>query len=177
MHTERIRDFRNTPFPFVDRQCERFLRIYQDLKGSSTVFWLVLIHRINYQCFDIDRLESTENAVIPAIVWHIARVMAEVEKSRTQYHWGTPENRIYRNVAIPEPSRLEMILTLPLFGAHSMYRTRLQGTRVKGAVYLPDFRKLMQQFLDEWAGKHCPFRDVLFAYHDDRLQFACKACR
>lgn len=127
---ERIRDFRNTPFPFVDRQCERFLRIYQDLK---------------------DRLESTENAVIPAIVWHIARVMAEVEKSRTQYHWGTPENRIYRNVAIPEPSRLEMILTLPLFGAHSMYRTRLQGTRVKGAVYLPDFRKLMQQFLDEWA--------------------------
>ncbi|OAX37450.1 hypothetical protein K503DRAFT_866861 [Rhizopogon vinicolor AM-OR11-026] len=127
---ERIRDFRNTPFPFVDRQCERFLRIYQDLK---------------------DRQESTQNAVIPAIIWHIARVMTEVEKSRTRYHWGTPENRIYRDVAIPEPSRLEMILTLPLFGAHSMYRTRLQGTRVKGAVYLPDFQKLMQQFLDEWA--------------------------
>ncbi|KAG0695986.1 hypothetical protein DFH29DRAFT_1004967 [Suillus ampliporus] len=34
---ERIRDFRNTPFPFVDR--ERFRRIYQDLKGSSIVFW------------------------------------------------------------------------------------------------------------------------------------------
>ncbi|KAG1771617.1 hypothetical protein EV702DRAFT_1281656 [Suillus placidus] len=111
---ERIRDFRNTPFPFVDRQCERFLRIYQDLKGKP---------------------ESTENTVIPAIVWHIARVMTEVEKPRTRYHWGTPENRIYRNVAIPESSRLEIILTLPLFGAYSMYRTRLQGPR----------------FLDEWA--------------------------
>lgn len=32
-----------------------------------------------------------------------------------------------------------------------MYQTRLPGTRVKGAVYLPDFRKLMQQSLDEWA--------------------------
>ncbi|KAG1737357.1 hypothetical protein EDD22DRAFT_852178 [Suillus occidentalis] len=30
-----------------------------------------------------------------------------------------------------------------------MYRTRLQRMRVKGAVYLPDFRKLIQQFLDE----------------------------
>ncbi|KAG1762996.1 hypothetical protein EV702DRAFT_1052010 [Suillus placidus] len=98
---ERIRDFRNTPFPFVDRQCERFLRIYQDLKGKP---------------------ESTENTVIPAIVWHIARVMTEVEKPRTRYHWGTPENRIYRN-----------------------------DRESKGAVYLPDFRKLMQQFLDEWA--------------------------
>jgi hypothetical protein len=37
--SERIRDFRNTPFPFVDRQCERFLRIYQDLKGSSIVLF------------------------------------------------------------------------------------------------------------------------------------------
>ncbi|KAG1848887.1 hypothetical protein F4604DRAFT_1959624 [Suillus subluteus] len=97
------------------------------------------------------RQRSTENAVIPAIVWHIARVMTEVEKSRARYHWGTPEIRIYRNVAIPEFSLLEIILTLPLFGAHSMYRTRLQESRVTGAVYLPDFRKLMQQFLDEWV--------------------------
>ncbi|KAG1857436.1 hypothetical protein F4604DRAFT_1931390 [Suillus subluteus] len=56
----------------------------------------------------------------------------------------------YRNVAIPEFSLLEIILTLPLFGAHSMYWTRLR-TRVKWAVHLPDFRTLMQQLLDEWA--------------------------
>ncbi|KAG1807277.1 uncharacterized protein BJ212DRAFT_1303502 [Suillus subaureus] len=81
---ERIRDFRNTPFPFVDRH---------DLK---------------------DRQESTENAVIPAIVWHIARVMTEVEKSRMRYHWGIPEDRIYRNVAIPESSfrRLSDLATI-----------------------------------------------------------------
>jgi hypothetical protein len=119
----------------------------------------------DFQRCHTDRQESTQNAVIPAIIWHMARVMTEVEKSRTTYHWGTPENRIYRNVAIPEPSRLEMILTWPLFGAHSMYRTRLQGTRVKGAVYLPDFQKLMQQFLDEWAGK----------YHASLCHFLCSS--
>ncbi|KAG1760175.1 hypothetical protein EDD22DRAFT_1051724 [Suillus occidentalis] len=37
-----------------------------------------------------------------------------------------------------------------------MYRTRLQGTRVKGAVSLPEFRKLMQQFLDEWSADFHP---------------------
>ncbi|KAH7923628.1 hypothetical protein BV22DRAFT_1036108 [Leucogyrophana mollusca] len=127
---ERICDFRNTHFPFGDRQCERFLRIYQDLK---------------------DRQESTRDGVVPAMIWHIARVMAEVEKSRLLYKWGTHGNRIYRNIAIPEPTWLELLLALPLFGAHSMYRKRLQSTRVKGAVYVPDFQKLMQQFLGEWA--------------------------
>ncbi|KAG1859338.1 hypothetical protein DFJ58DRAFT_840204 [Suillus subalutaceus] len=95
-----------------------------------------------------DRQGSTENAVIPAIVWHIARF-----------------------------SLLEIILPSPLFGTHSMYRTRLQGTRVKGVVYLPDFRKLMQQFLDEWAvflaipGDRCAaknrFTCIIIVHYDE----------
>jgi hypothetical protein len=34
-----------------------------------------------------------------------------------------------------------------------MYLKRLQSTRVKGVVYVPDFRNLMQSLLVEWAGK------------------------
>lgn len=83
--------------------------------------------------------------------------MVDVSKSRERYGYGTTGARIYRDIAVPVPTMkvqsLEWMLTLILFGAHWMYRKRLQSCRVKGMVYVPDFQKLMQSLVVEWAGK------------------------
>src|ERR1700729_554681 len=96
--------------------------------------------------------------MVAPILWHIARVMVEVEKVRFRYKYGTTEARIYRDVAVPKPTLklriLDTVLMLVLFGAHLMYRKRLQSTRVNGMVYVPDFQGLMQSLVVEWAGEH-----------------------
>ncbi|KIM75256.1 hypothetical protein PILCRDRAFT_684143 [Piloderma croceum F 1598] len=132
--SERVFDRKDTTFPFTDRQCQRLVQVYEALKGQT--------------------IAPKEQMVAP-ILWHIARVMVEVEKARFRYKYGTTEARIYRDVAVPKPALavrvLDAVLMLILFGAHLMYRKRLQSTRVKGVVYVPDFQSLMQSLVVEWA--------------------------
>ena len=47
----------------------------------------------------------------------------------------------------------EMCFGWILFGVNRMYRTRLQVVRIKGEIYLADFRELMRNFLAEWSGR------------------------
>jgi hypothetical protein len=95
------------------------------------------------------------------MLWHIARVMVEVETVRVRYGYGTTEARRYRDVAVPKPTLkvriFDTVLMLVLFDAHLMYRKRLQSTRVKGIVYVPDFQGLMQSLVVEWAGEPFAF--------------------
>jgi hypothetical protein len=95
--------------------------------------------------------------MVAPILWHIARVMVEVEGVRLRYKYGTTEARSYRDLAVPQPTLrvrvLDTVLMLVLFGAHLMYRKRLQSTRVNGLVYVPDFQRLMQSLVVEWSGE------------------------
>jgi hypothetical protein len=87
----------------------------------------------------------------------MAKVMIEIWRAREKYNYGTPEAHIYRNISIPAPtwkSRvLDFSLSIVLLGAHTTYRKRLESTRPRGALYLPDFRTFMQSLLVEWAGE------------------------
>ena len=97
--------------------------------------------------------------MIPAMSWHIARTMSKIENVRSQTNFGTSDNKLYRPVVPKEPGRLtkfaEACLMVLLFGAHRMYRVRLQHARVQGTIYLTDFRELLGNFLAEWSGKLC----------------------
>lgn len=95
--------------------------------------------------------------------------MAEIEQYRSRYKYGTPEARIYRDMAIPESTwdvvTLDIALSFLLFGAHRTYRTRLQSTSPNGYIYLPEFRSLMQSLLAEWAGEFCCIRESTLYSH------------
>jgi hypothetical protein len=87
----------------------------------------------------------------------MAKVMVEIWGAREKYKFGTPEAHIYRNISIPVPTWkvrvLDFSLLILLFGAHTTYRKRLESTRPRGSLYLPDFRNFMQSLLVEWAGE------------------------
>ncbi|KAJ6613887.1 hypothetical protein B0H10DRAFT_2047070 [Mycena sp. CBHHK59/15] len=129
---ERVLDVKDTTFPFEDHQIVRLIKVYQDLK-------------------EFDRSYN----VVPALSWHIARTMFEVESARARYKYGTPVARIYRDKAIPKRTldviTWDIIIGLLFFGTHTNYRTRLECTIIKGIISLPDFRRLMQSLVAEWA--------------------------
>jgi hypothetical protein len=88
---------------------------------------------------------------------HISRVMIKIEAVRERYHYRTKEARLYRDIAVDAPSRtwrerlLDLLLLSLFFNSHGTYRDRLESTRPKGHVYLPDFRDLMSSLLVEWS--------------------------
>jgi hypothetical protein len=83
--------------------------------------------------------------------------MIKIEIVRERYHYGTKDARLYRDIAIEtKPTwRVERLLDVLLFcvffSTHGTYKIRLEGTRPKGHVYLPDFRELMRSLLVEWS--------------------------
>lgn len=83
--------------------------------------------------------------------------MTKIESARRVAKFGTPDFRLYHDVVNEEVGwkvkLADACLLLVLFGAHRMYRVRLQGARVKGVIYLADFRELLQNFLAEWSGE------------------------
>ncbi|KAJ7486970.1 hypothetical protein FB451DRAFT_1228430 [Mycena latifolia] len=127
---ERIMDEKATTFPFEDTQILRLTQIYFDLKASNV-------------------------PLVPALAYHIATVMSHIEKARARYGYGTPDARLYRDVAIPAPTWHVLFLDIPLgvlfCGTHKSYRTRLECTVPNGIVSLSDFRQLMQNMMAEWA--------------------------
>ncbi|KAJ7230913.1 hypothetical protein B0H12DRAFT_1147176 [Mycena haematopus] len=131
---ERILEIKATTFPFEDAQIERLIRIYVDLRGP---------------------VDSKPEALVPALSYHIARVMVPIEAARERYGYGTRDARIYRDIAIPPPTwkvRIwDFFLGIILCGTHKNYRVRLEATIPKGVVALPEFRLLMGTLMSEWA--------------------------
>lgn len=83
--------------------------------------------------------------------------MVKIERARQISKFGTPQFQLYRDVVSDDVGwgvkLADVCLGVILFGAHRMYRIRLQGVRIKGVVYLPDFRELLKNFLAEWSGE------------------------
>ncbi|KAJ7451263.1 hypothetical protein B0H11DRAFT_2246470 [Mycena galericulata] len=132
---QRVMDVKNTTFPFDDAQIERLMRVYRDLRGNT-----------HY---------PVPPALLPALCYHIGCVMFEIETARSRYGYGTTWARMYRDVAIPESTWTllisDLILGIILCGTHKSYRTRLYSTAPKGFISIPDFRRLMRNFMSEWA--------------------------
>ena len=91
----------------------------------------------------------------PAFVYHIARTMSRIEEVRHKTHFGTYDFQLYRNVVSQDVGwkvrMADACLVWVLFGVNRMYRRRLQAARVKGEVYLTEFKDLMKGFLAEWS--------------------------
>jgi hypothetical protein len=78
--------------------------------------------------------------------------MIKIEAVWELYRYGTKEARLYREIAVETPTwrrHLVDILLFYVFNSHRTYRARLEGTRPKGHVYLPDFRDLVSSLLIE----------------------------
>ena len=94
-------------------------------------------------------------SVLPALAWHISRVMIKIEAVRERYRYGTKDARLYRDIAVEEPTwrgrLLDVLLFCVFFNAHGTYKDRLESARPKGHVYLPVFRELMSNLLVEWS--------------------------
>jgi hypothetical protein len=75
--------------------------------------------------------------------------MTDIEYGRTNYGCGT--HRI-RNKGAPKRQwmALDIVITIPLLGAHTRYKNQLQASHAKGAMCVSDCRKLMQCFIKEW---------------------------
>lgn len=95
--------------------------------------------------------------VVPALVWHVARTMRKIEQFRSNAKFGTSDYRLYRDVVNEEVGRrvkfADACLFFVFFGAHTIYRTRLQSARVNGNIYVADFRELVNNLLAEWSGE------------------------
>jgi hypothetical protein len=81
--------------------------------------------------------------------------MIKIEAVRERYRYGTKEARLYRDIAVETPTWREHLVDVFLFcfffNSHRTYRARLESTRPKGHVYLPDFHDLMKSLLVEWS--------------------------
>ncbi|KAA1466618.1 hypothetical protein DENSPDRAFT_831480 [Dentipellis sp. KUC8613] len=135
--SEGIFNPRYTPFPFTEPQTRRLIQVYESLQTAHV------------------SAAAGDCSFMAAIVWHVARVMSDIERYRQRYQYGTQGSRIYRDVAVAEPTWqvkiVDGLLFLFLFGVHRMYRERLERTRPGGIIYLPDFQNMMKSLLVEWA--------------------------
>lgn len=91
---------------------------------------------------------------VPALLWHIARIMEDVWHYRYRCKYGIasrPENDVP-----PEPSWIsryfDLMMAFLLFGRHSSYHRRLQATRPNGKVSIPEFRVCLEGLVSEWTG-------------------------
>ncbi|KAJ7183954.1 hypothetical protein C8R46DRAFT_1309243 [Mycena filopes] len=129
---ERVRNLKTTTFPFDGAQIRRIMQVYQDLKDGH-------IPHCN---------------LLPALIYHIGRVMVFVASARQDDGYGTPTaTQMYRPpppAAPQEVQALDAFLTVTLCGTHQSYRTQLQAA-VPGGVELPEFRRLMRTLLAEWG--------------------------
>lgn len=100
-----------------------------------------------------------------------------VEATRQAAKFGTAEVKLYRDVVTEKVGwkvkLADFCLGIVLFGVHRMYRMRLQGTRVKGVIYLEDFRELLRNLLAEWSGTSVEIHHRLISLMTPRrFQFA-----
>ncbi|OAX33094.1 hypothetical protein K503DRAFT_869767 [Rhizopogon vinicolor AM-OR11-026] len=131
--TEQVIGTGQASFPFDDHQCKSIMQVYNILKARSK--------------------ENNGVHFLPALLWHIARIMEDVWHCRSRHRYGIisrPENDVPT-----EPSWIsryfDFMMICLLFGRHSSYHRRLEATRPNGKVYIPEFRACMEGLVSEWT--------------------------
>lgn len=105
-----------------------------------------------------------ENAANGAIVWHLSRVMYDIDVHRKQRERA----RKCRVQPLSIPSRiLDGLLSCVSFGMHLIYRERLHRVHPASHASLADFRTFVRAILVEWSGMAAVISmasEVLFTY-------------
>lgn len=163
--SERILDERKSMFPYTDQQAQRFMQVYRDLKCNVPLppvpHRTKKAHSSRWGNKSGVPYGQGRHSIVPALAWHISRVMIKIEAVRERYRYGTKDARLYRDIAVSGSGSderrtwrarlLDLVLASLFFNSHGTYRDRLESTRPKGHVYLPDFRELMSSLLVEWS--------------------------
>ncbi|KAL6307096.1 hypothetical protein BKA93DRAFT_728061 [Sparassis latifolia] len=131
---EGIMENKNIMFPYTDAQIEQLMTLYRHLKRAS----------------------MSNRAVVPALIWHIARILYNVESFKLR---GKTENKpgfnLQRKPNIVRSTwqlkAADAVLMVLLFGTHRTYLRRLCEARVEDSAYLLEFRESLKQFLEEWS--------------------------
>lgn len=131
--TEQVIGTERGSFPFDDLQCKRIMQLYSILKARSEA--------------------DHGTQFIPAVLWHIARIMEDVWHCRYRYHYGIvcrPKDDVP-----PESSRIsryfDFTMSCLLFARNKSFHRRLQATRPNGKVHIPEFRAFMEGIVSEWT--------------------------
>ncbi|KAI0268096.1 hypothetical protein BC834DRAFT_676237 [Gloeopeniophorella convolvens] len=111
-------------------ECRRIIEVFQELKACS-------------------REPDCEKAANAAILWHISRVMYEIEVHRRIRREKASKTRTN---PFGQPSRVvESVLCCVLLGSHYVYRNRLERAHPLAHASLLDFRAFVQSILLEWS--------------------------
>jgi hypothetical protein len=99
--------------------------------------------------------------LVPALIYHIGRVMRPIATARDLNNYGTLVDQTDGSGTAREPAQWgvaawNFCLAIILLGTHENYRLRLEAIVPKGTINLPKFRHLVRNLLSEWAGKQ-PF--------------------
>ena len=105
-----------------------------------------------------------ENAANGAILWHLSRVMYDIDVHRNQReHTSKPRAQPF---SMP-PKILDGLLSCVFFGIHLMYRERLHRAHPASHAPLADFRTFVRAILVEWSSMAAVISmasEVLFTY-------------
>ena len=91
-----------------------------------------------------------KNAANGAVVWHLSRVMHDIDVHCKQKEYASKLHAGPFN----KPSKvLDGLLSCMSFGVHLIYRERLHRAHPASYSSLADFRTFVQANLVEWSGK------------------------
>jgi hypothetical protein len=94
-----------------------------------------------------------ERAANGAIVWHVSRVMYDIDLHHKQRE---DANRPPAH-PFPKPSKIiDGFLSCMFFGVHLIYRERIHRVHPLSHVSLADFREYIQAIMLEWSGEQIP---------------------
>jgi len=139
--TEQLLKDDEAEFHWTYRQCEQILKLHKLLKVRQR------------------ELGSRAN-LAPAILFNIAKAMTEVWSQRSRFRWGAHKMSDYQEKPTDSPVEeplstrakvVELIAMVLLFSTHATYYERLEMARPEGHVYVPEFRRLLEGLLVEWA--------------------------
>ncbi|KAJ7330311.1 hypothetical protein DFH08DRAFT_1022444 [Mycena albidolilacea] len=99
---------------------------------------------------------SNGNDLVPALIYHIGRVMFSIASARDLNNYGTLVDQTEGSGTAKEPTQWgvaawNFCLAIILLGTHENYRLRLEAIVPKGTINLPKFRHLVRNLLSEWA--------------------------
>jgi len=114
---------------FNYQECRRLIQLFLELKSVSA----------EPEC---------ENAANGAIVWHLSRVMHDIDVHCKQREYASK----LRAEPFVKPSKtLDGLLSCMSFGVHIIYRERLHRAHPASYASLADFRTFVQANLVEWS--------------------------
>ena len=139
---------------FNFQECQRLIELFLELKCMD--MWPVLPASVGCAYMDFIFLPlalaaepECEDAANGAILWHLSRVMYDIDVRRKQRERASKPRA--KPLSIPSKI-LDGLLSCLFFGMHLIYRERLHRAHPESHASLADFRAFVRAILAEWSG-------------------------